>query len=283
VLKIEGNFPRLRARAAHFVGHLPAGYVVISGFVQSSFVVTSDGVVVVDAPPALADKLPAAIKQVTDKPVTHFIYTHSHYDHVGSATHFPNAERIAHAETARILEVHADPERPLPTRTFDGDQMTLVVGGESFELIYPGPNHDTGNILVYAPRHRLAIMTDIVMPGWAPYRGWGNADYPPGILLAHDAILQVDFDTYVGGHVYRTGTRKDVEESREFFLDLWQGTAKAMGEVPFGDYAAKVEPGNAWGLPRPSGSTRSPIRSLPSLWRSGKIASAGWTPTRTIR
>ncbi len=219
---------------------------MISGIVQSSFVVTSAGVVVVDAPPALAEKIPAAIKQVTDKPVTHFIYTHSHYDHVGSASHFPGAELIAHAETARILAVHADPERPLPTRTFEGEQMTLEVGDETIELRYPGPNHDTGNILVYAPRQRLAQMSDIVMPGWAPYRGWGNADYPPGILLAHDAILQVDFDTYVGGHVYRTGTRKDVEESREFFLDLWHGTLKAMGEVPFGEYAAQVEPGNAW-------------------------------------
>src|SRR5260370_17727241 len=71
-----------------------AGYVVISGFVQSSFVVTSDGIVVVDAPPALADKLPAAISQGTDKPVTHFIYTHSHYDHVGPPTHFPNPHPI---------------------------------------------------------------------------------------------------------------------------------------------------------------------------------------------
>ena len=44
-------------------------------------------------------------------------------------------------------------------------------------------------------------MTDVVMPGWAPYRGWGNADYPPGMLAAHDAILATDFDTYVGGHV----------------------------------------------------------------------------------
>ncbi|HEX6483051.1 MAG TPA: MBL fold metallo-hydrolase [Ktedonobacteraceae bacterium] len=223
-----------------------AGYVVISGIVQSSFVVTSAGVVVVDAPPALAEKIPAAIKCVTDQLVTHFIYTHSHYDHVGSASRFPGAELIAHAETARILAVHADPERPLPTRTFEGEQMTLEVGDETIELRYPGPNHDTGNILVYAPRHRLAQMSDIVMPGWAPYRGWGNADYPPGILLAHDAILAVDFDTYVGGHVYRTGTRKDVEESREFFLDLWHGTLKAMGEVLFDDYAAQVEPGNAW-------------------------------------
>ena len=91
-----------------------AGYVVISGIVQSSFVVTSGGVVVVDAPPALAEKIPAAIKRVTDQPVTHFIYTHSHYDHVGSASRFPGAELIAHAETARILAVHADPERRCP-------------------------------------------------------------------------------------------------------------------------------------------------------------------------
>src|SRR2546429_8728801 len=72
-----------------------AGYVVISGIVQSSFVVTSAGVVVVDAPPALAEKIPAAIQQVTHKPVTHFIYTHSHYENVGSAAHFPRAGPIA--------------------------------------------------------------------------------------------------------------------------------------------------------------------------------------------
>src|SRR5260370_42119867 len=45
------------------------GYVVISGFVQSVFVVTKDGVVVVDAPPALDGKLQAAIRSVTDKAV----------------------------------------------------------------------------------------------------------------------------------------------------------------------------------------------------------------------
>jgi hypothetical protein len=30
--------------------------------------------------------------------------------------------------------------------------------------------------------------------------------------VAHnDAILALDFDTYVGGHVYRTGTKQDVQ------------------------------------------------------------------------
>jgi glyoxylase-like metal-dependent hydrolase (beta-lactamase superfamily II) len=222
------------------------GYVVISGFVQSVFVVTEDGVVVVDAPLAIGDKLTAAIKSVTDKPVTHFIYTHSHADHVSATTQFENVTRIAHEEAARILAIHNDPARPLPDQTFDGPGTTLTIGGETIELIYPGPNHEVGNILVWFPAQKLAMMTDLVMPGWAPYRGWGNADYPPGMLLAHDAILATDFETYVGGHVYRTGTRADVEQSREFYLDLWTTTQRYMGEVAYGDAMAAAEPANAW-------------------------------------
>jgi glyoxylase-like metal-dependent hydrolase (beta-lactamase superfamily II) len=65
------------------------GYVVISGFVQAAFVVTDEGVILVDAPPALDGKIQAAIASVTYKQVTHFIYTHSHLDHVGAVTKSP--------------------------------------------------------------------------------------------------------------------------------------------------------------------------------------------------
>ena len=65
--------------------------MVISGFVQAAFVVTREGVILVDAPPALDGKIQAAIASVTDKQVTHFIYTHSHLDHVGAVTKFPGA------------------------------------------------------------------------------------------------------------------------------------------------------------------------------------------------
>jgi glyoxylase-like metal-dependent hydrolase (beta-lactamase superfamily II) len=222
------------------------GYVVISGFVQSVFVVTQDGVVVVDAPPTLGDKLQTAIGSVTDKQATHFIYTHAHLDHVGAVTNFPDATRIAHQDCARMLAVHADPARPLPQQTVDGQQTVLTVGGEEIQLLYPGPNHEVGNMLVFFPAQRLAVMTDVVMPGWAPYRGWGNADYPPGMLAAHDAILALDFDTYVGGHVYRTGTPADVQQSRDFLVDTVTTTKQQMGEVSFADAAALAEPANAW-------------------------------------
>jgi hypothetical protein len=69
------------------------------------------------------------------------------------------------------------------------------------------------------------------------------------MLAAHDAILASDFDTYVGGHVYRTGTRKDVEVSRAFLVDTIETTRKAMGVVPFPNADAEgIEPANAWAL-----------------------------------
>jgi glyoxylase-like metal-dependent hydrolase (beta-lactamase superfamily II) len=222
--------------------------VVISGFVQAAFVVTGEGVVLVDAPPALDGKLQAAIASVTDQQVTHFIYTHSHLDHVGAVTKFPGARRIAHEEAARLLANHDDPARPLPDQVIDGPRTVLTIGGEEVQLIYPGPNHEVGNILVHFPAQKLSVMTDVVMPGWAPYRGWGNADYPPGMLAAHDAILATDFDTYVGGHVYRTGTRADVQQSRDFLLDTIHTTQKAMGSISYADAAAGIEPANAWAV-----------------------------------
>jgi glyoxylase-like metal-dependent hydrolase (beta-lactamase superfamily II) len=225
------------------------GYVVISGFVQAAFVVTDDGVILVDAPPALDGKIQAAIGSVTSKPVTHFIYTHSHADHVGAVTSFPGAHKIAHEEAARLIANHHDPKRPVPDQVVDGEKTVLSIGGEEVQLIYPGPNHEVGNILVHFPAQKLTVMTDVVMPGWAPYRGWGNADYPPGMLAAHDAILATGFDTYVGGHVYRTGTRADVQQSRDFLLDTIHTTQKAMGSIPSPDPAAEgIEPANAWAI-----------------------------------
>ncbi|MFU3884477.1 MBL fold metallo-hydrolase [Pseudomonas aeruginosa] len=223
-----------------------SGYVVISGFVQATFVVTAKGVVVIDAPTALAEKLPAAIRSVTDKPVTHVVLTHDHFDHIGAVGAFKGAKLIAHRSTAELLKIYPDPKRPTPDILITTDRQSLNLGGVRFDFIYPGANHEHGNMLVFVPKNRLAVMTDLVMPGWVPYRAWGNADHIPGILKAHDAILALDFDTYVGGHLYRTGTRQDVADSRSYWLDLWNWTAEEMGRTPYDTSVA--EPGNAWAV-----------------------------------
>src|SRR5215207_1049448 len=58
-------------------------YMVTDNAYQSMFLIYDRGVVVIDAPPSYATHIPAAIAEVTDKPITHVVYSHSHIDHIG--------------------------------------------------------------------------------------------------------------------------------------------------------------------------------------------------------
>ncbi|MDJ0371565.1 MBL fold metallo-hydrolase [Streptomyces sp. H10-C2] len=219
-------------------------YAVTAGGTQAAFLVTSAsaGVVVIDAPPALAEALPAAIRRVTGQKVTHLVYSHDHADHTANASAFGDVIRVAHTATAERIKANQDPGRPMPTVTF-ADRYRLDVGDQRLLLSYPGANHETGNILIHAPRQRAAMMVDVVMPGWAPIPAWGTADSVPGVLRAHDELAAMDLDTYIGGHVHRLGTREDIKISREFVHDLWRTTTNAIADTKMGPYFGKVEPG----------------------------------------
>lgn len=103
-------------------------YMITDNAIQSMFLVYDRGVVVIDAPQTLAAHIPRGIAEVSDKPITHLIYSHSHADHIGGAnTLGGHPVIIAHEETLRLLKRAADPNRPLPTITFS-DKYTLHVG-----------------------------------------------------------------------------------------------------------------------------------------------------------
>jgi glyoxylase-like metal-dependent hydrolase (beta-lactamase superfamily II) len=220
-------------------------YVVTAGGNQTPFVVTRSGVVLIDAPPSLATALPAAIRRVTDKRVTHLIYSHSHADHIANAPAFRDAVRIAHEDTASTIKASRDPNRPMPHVTFR-DRHSLSVGGQHFLLSYPGPNHEAGNIIIHVPQQRAAVMVDVVLPGWSPFKAWGTADSVPGVLRAHDVLAKMDIETFVGGHVHRLGNAKDVRESRDFAYDLWRTTGRVVGETKMSEFFARVEEGHNW-------------------------------------
>jgi glyoxylase-like metal-dependent hydrolase (beta-lactamase superfamily II) len=79
-------------------------YWVTEGAYNTIFLVTDEGVVAVDAPPTIGKNYLKAISEVTDKPITHVIYSHAHIDHIGAAGMFPkNAVIIAQEETAAEL------------------------------------------------------------------------------------------------------------------------------------------------------------------------------------
>ena len=95
--------------------------------------VTNAGVVVVDPiNESAAQWLRDNLKQVTDKPITHLIYSHSHGDNAsgGKALVGRGTQVIAHANAP------ADIDGVKPTMRFS-DQKSLKVGGKTFELTYP--------------------------------------------------------------------------------------------------------------------------------------------------
>ena len=101
-------------------------YAVNTGVYITLFAVVDGGVILFDAPPATAPFLPAAVVNVTDEPITHIVYTHSHNDHISAAAELidgvgGDVEIVSSKFIADKLAARGDPRRPVPTSTFEGD------------------------------------------------------------------------------------------------------------------------------------------------------------------
>ncbi|GAA1553748.1 MBL fold metallo-hydrolase [Dactylosporangium maewongense] len=246
--------PELNADGYH-VGRIKDElYWVTDGFYQAMLLSTREGVVLVDAPPTIGHNLLRAVQDVTranGRPgrVTHLVYSHSHADHIGAAVLFGRrVERVAHVETKRLLRAAGDPNRPLPTVTFE-DRHVLRVGGERLELAYHGPNHSPDNIFVHAPAHATLMVVDVLYPGWVPFKNLAVSQDIPGWTDAQRRAMQYPWTTLVGGHLGRLGTRADGDLQRQYVIDLEasaRATLAALDPAPF--FGKYLPAGNAWAI-----------------------------------
>jgi len=236
----------------YFVGAIAKNlYWVTDSFYQAMFVTTRDGVVLVDAPPTIGHNLLRAIAAVTSAngmpgTVTHLIYSHSHADHIGASSLFgSDVIRIGQVETRRLLLRDNDPKRPAPSVTFD-DKYLLEVGGEVLELAFHGPNHTPDNIFIFAPRQQTLMVVDVLFPGWVPFKGLAVSQDIPGWVHAQDVAMDYPWQTLVGGHLGRLGTRQDGLTQVQYVADLTTSIKAALASVdptPFFSFAP-----NAWAI-----------------------------------
>jgi|SRR5215831_4613545 len=246
-----GGGPAIPPEKGYVVQEIRDGlYWVTDGAYNTMFLVTSEGVVAVDAPPTLGAKYLQAISEVTSKPVVYLIYSHEHTDHVGAAHLFPKTVKIiAQKETARILEERRDSRRPVPTITFEQNYV-VKLGNKELMLEYPGINHERGNIYIYAPAQKTLMLVDVVYPGYLPYKNLGIAEDLPGYSSAQKRALRFDFSTFVAGHVSRLGAKNDVELSVEFYEDLQRTAESALNELTLSDFARSASAGAAGSIIR---------------------------------
>jgi len=241
--------------AGYFVGQVSGNlYWVTDSYYQAMFLTTREGVVLVDAPPTIGKNLLRAIESVTaargfPSRVTHLVYSHSHADHIGAAALFgEGVQRIGHSETRRLLRIANDPNRPVPTVTFDG-RYVLSVGGERLELAYHGPNHSPDNIFIHAPDHGALMVVDVIFPGWTPFKNLAESQDIPGWLSAHRTVLNYSWQTLIAGHLGRLGTRADVAVQQNYLADLQAGARSALTTLDPTPFFEKYGPtGNAWAI-----------------------------------
>ncbi|MDB1123421.1 MBL fold metallo-hydrolase [Vibrio algarum] len=210
-------------------------YFVHDAFEHQVFFVTEDGVIVYDAIPGLAPHTLKAIAEVTDKPITHVIYSHHHGDHARGMHLYPEtAIKIGNSETAELLKEANDPMRPVPDVVWQDDYV-LDTGGLRLEFKDLGRNwHSHSDSLVYAPEQKILLAIDTFHADAAPWIHFGEAVDPIMTWRLPKIILDTyDFDLIITGHERMVPTHEHFETYKEMVEDMKRFTYEAASSLEF--------------------------------------------------
>ena len=221
---VKANFWKIDPAIGYAVKSFGGGvYVISDNGWQSAFLVTDEGVIVFDAPASFGKHIPSAISKVTDKPIKMLVYSHSHKDHIGGSAAFkdiPGLQIVALESVSDFLKEMNDPKRLLPNVTFKSEK-TIKLGSKTVELTRHNYHSPEGDLFIYVPQAKFLMAVDSVTSGYAPFQGFDLTTNFHEYLKVFDEILAYQFDTFVGGHLTDTGTRKDVEITKEFTYDVY--------------------------------------------------------------
>jgi len=215
-------------------------YWLVSSGYQTMFITTGQGVVAVDAPQPIGEKYLEAINEVTSEPITHMIYSHHHPDHTGAAGNIfsPNITYIGHKQTADVLAQENDPNRPVPNSIISQDMESVTIGEQTIELHFLGNFHSNGDLLIFLPEQKVAMLVDLLRPGAAPYRAFGVSPDIDLYLQTHDVLQEFDFDFLVSGHTELLATKEHIKTNKQFTLDVMENAKTAL-DMPVSDAVQK--------------------------------------------
>jgi cyclase len=226
--------------------------------------VRTDGITVVDTKnPGWGQPILDKIKELSNKPITTIINTHTHGDHVSGNVEFPApVEIIVQENTKANMQEMRGPTgiappaggpvnifkvnngKGLPTRTFK-DKLTVGKGADQVDLFYFGRGHTNGDAWVVFPALRVVHAGDIFSGKNIPLLDANNGG--SGVLIgetlanAHKNLKNIE--TVIPGHAAPM-TMADLAEYAEFNKDF-------MRDVQAGKKAGKSvdEIAAGWKIP----------------------------------
>lgn len=203
-------------------------YMATENTHNTVFLVTPQGIVLADPiNKAFSEWLKGELAtRFPNRPVKFVLHSHHDYDHASGAEVWNDtAEIIAHENFATEVKKAAAEARPgqyadvrMPESTFRGKRL-ITLGGESVEMIDPGPNHALDTAVLRFPKERAVFFVDFislpkrfsaVIAGPAPFPDW---------VKAMKFVEGLDFDIAIPGHG-AVGTKQDVTIYRQYFEEM---------------------------------------------------------------
>ena len=233
-----------------------------------------DGVLLVDSLFApLADKLVAAVKQITDEEIRFLVNTHIHIDHVGGNENLAEMGVLifAHDNTRlRFFEQRSRfpraggsfvPQQPAAARpliTFN-DTMSFHLNGEEVRAFLAPPAHTDGDSFVYFSESDVLHLGDVYRTTSYPIIDVYNGGSLRGTIAAMDKAIDLAGPNtkVIPGHGLEVVGRDEMIEFRDMILDIQDQVltmireGKKLDEVmaaqPTAAYDAKWTDDPGWG------------------------------------
>jgi glyoxylase-like metal-dependent hydrolase (beta-lactamase superfamily II) len=237
---------------------------------NAGFIVTGDGVIVVDAlaSPRDGETLVATIQTVTNQPIKWLILTHHHPDHHFGAIVFRRlgAKVIAHpdrrslasdggqdallADWVRVVGLDAmrgfefadTPDRPVTGTD------TLRLGRRIIVITHPGAAHSAGDLTIWLPRERILFAGDLLIEDGVTMVVDGSSGellralrgidalHPRTVVPGHGAIPARPAELVARTRGYIIGLRRDMRSA----IELGRPMGRALAALPPADATRPV-------------------------------------------